>query len=136
MPAVAATPTRNTTVPAANKKPMNRTSKRIIEYPFQPLRHNKALPLRNVLPIRPYVSYVGRKGILIDSEDLAVVFYRIAAVAKLGLPPSDRFRFQFAGPAVARRLAKKASIACAIDPTVRERQFSDTRCSRSPLFET
>jgi hypothetical protein len=39
-PAVAATPTRNTTVPAANKKPMNRTSKRISEYPFQPLRRN------------------------------------------------------------------------------------------------
>jgi hypothetical protein len=37
---VAATPTRNTTVPAANKKPKNRTSKRIIEYPFQPLRRS------------------------------------------------------------------------------------------------
>jgi hypothetical protein len=35
-PAAAATPTRNTTVPAANKKPMNRTSNRIIEVPFQP----------------------------------------------------------------------------------------------------
>jgi hypothetical protein len=30
-PATAATPTRNTTVPAANKNPKNRTSKRIID---------------------------------------------------------------------------------------------------------
>jgi hypothetical protein len=37
---MAATPTRNTTVPAANRKPKNRTSKRIIEYPFQPERRN------------------------------------------------------------------------------------------------
>ena len=44
--------------------------------------------------------------------------------------------FHLPGPAVASRLAKNASIACAIDPTVRFRQFSDTRCSRSPLFET
>ena len=36
--ATPATPTRNTTVPAANKKPMNRTRKRIIEVPFQPVR--------------------------------------------------------------------------------------------------
>jgi hypothetical protein len=37
---MAATPTRNTTVPAANRKPKNRTSKRIIDYPFQPLRQS------------------------------------------------------------------------------------------------
>jgi hypothetical protein len=42
MPAVAATPTRNTTVPAANKNPMNRTRKRISEYPFQPQRRPTA----------------------------------------------------------------------------------------------
>jgi hypothetical protein len=50
---VAATPTRNTTVPAANKKPMNRTSKRISEYPFQPLRRNsRRFPQRSDLPFR------------------------------------------------------------------------------------
>jgi hypothetical protein len=40
---VAATPTRNRTVPAANNNPINRTSKRISEYPFQPLRQKLAL---------------------------------------------------------------------------------------------
>src|SRR5207248_8846573 len=33
-PAAAATPTRNTTVPAANRNPKNRTSKRITEVPL------------------------------------------------------------------------------------------------------
>ncbi len=51
-------------------------------------------------------------------------------------PLSFRSGFHLAGPAVASRLAKNASIACAIEPTVLVRQFSDTRCSRSPLFET
>ena len=46
---------------------------------------------------------------------------------------ATRIRFFICPPA---SLAKKASIACAIDPTVLFRQFSDTRCSRSPLFET
>src|SRR6476619_4217183 len=53
------------------------------------------------------------------------------------LPLRDARRtFYLPGPAVASRLAKNVSIACAIDPTVRFRQFSDTRCSRSPLLET
>jgi hypothetical protein len=84
---------------------------------------------------------------LADSEDPAVIFYTVAAVAKLGLPqwngalftpPLHNFQLDFhlPGPAVASRLAKKASIAWAIDPTVLVRQFSDTKCSRSPLFET
>ena len=48
-----ATPTRNTTVPAANKKPMNRTSKRIIEIPFQPLRRStRRLPSRECPRLR------------------------------------------------------------------------------------
>ena len=39
-PATPATPTRNTTVPAVNRKPKNRTTKRITEVPFQPLRRD------------------------------------------------------------------------------------------------
>ena len=78
-----------------------------------------------------------------DSEDPTLLFYTVVAVAKLGLGlvydtlfaqlPRDAHAI-FHLPA--SLLAKKASIACAIDPTVLFRQFSDTRCSRSPLFET
>jgi hypothetical protein len=51
---------------------MNRTSKRIIDYPFQPLRRNsrrlpQRTPLRSNLPFKAGVSHVGRGGILIDS---------------------------------------------------------------------
>ena len=63
-----------------------------------------------------------------DSEDQQSIFYTVAAVAKLGLglPYGTLFRlrlrnaqrtFYLPGPAVASRLAKNASIACAIDPT-------------------
>jgi hypothetical protein len=59
---------------------------------------------------------------LTDSEDPAVVFYTVAAVAKLGLPQRNgrlfmplsvglQLAFHLPGPAVASRLAKKASIA-------------------------
>ena len=78
-----------------------------------------------------------------DSEDPTLFFYTVVAVAKLGLGlvydtlfaqlPRDAHAI-FHLPA--SLLAKKASIACAIDPTVLVRQFSETRCSRSPLLET
>jgi hypothetical protein len=73
---------------------MNRTSKRITEYPFQPLRRNDGrfsstrTPPQSDLPFRAVASYVGQGGIWIDSEALAVIFYKAAAVAKLGLPSS------------------------------------------------
>src|ERR1700733_14423478 len=70
-----------------------------------------------------------------DSGHLAVV-YKAAAVAKLGLGSRLPVSSHFAGPAVASRLARNTSIACAIAPTVRSRQVSETRCSRSLLFET
>jgi len=44
--------------------------------------------------------------------------------------------FQFAGPADTMRRPRKVSIACATDPTVFDRQLSETSCSRSLLFET
>src|SRR5689334_8450017 len=134
---MAATPTRNTTVPAANRKPKNRTSKRIIEYPFQPCRQT----LPTLSPVRQSGATAVRiAGFRIPARNfsrfigLGAEFYSVVAVAKLGLhcPPA----FQLPGPAVAKRLAKKASIACATEPALRERQPSDTRCSRSSLFET
>src|SRR3979411_1506844 len=70
-----------------------------------------------------------------DSQGLGGIFYRTAAVAKLGLPP-PLYAFQLACPALASRLAKKTVITCAIEPTVRDRQVSETRCSRSPLLDT
>ena len=100
----------------------------------------------NELPLRGR-TIKGPADNIADSEDQQPIFYTVAAVAKLGLGPPDgtlfslplrdaHRTFHLPGPAVASRLAKNASIACAIDPTVRFRQFSDTRCSRSPLFET
>jgi hypothetical protein len=53
---------------------MNRTSKRIIEYPFQPLRRNcrrfpsARIPPRNRQPFTALYR-VGPKGSLSDSED-------------------------------------------------------------------
>src|SRR4051794_14694333 len=106
---------------------MNRTRKRISEYPFQPSSHPQQAVLLRPDPPR-------RKAILPILQALAVAFYRTAAVAKLGLARCKPRIFQFAEPADTMRLAKKASIACATDPTVLERQLSDTRCSRSLLF--
>src|SRR4051794_5814155 len=126
MPAVAATPTRNSTVPAANKNPMNRTRKRISEYPFQPLRRPAAFSGQ----ARP----AGRRIFRFCRPFRG--FYRTGAVAKLGLAPLQVPPFQFAAPADTIRLAKKVSIACATDPTVLDRQWSDCRCSRSLLLET
>src|ERR1700677_3926874 len=85
------------TVPAANRKPKNRTSKRIIEYPFQPLRrssrrHHQCEGLRVMVSGSPPANNIPL-GIplghdpVVDSEALAAVFYNAAAVAKLGLPP-------------------------------------------------
>src|SRR3984957_10865511 len=90
---MAATPTRNTTVPAANRKPKNRTRKRIIDYPFQPLRQSS----------RRYPQYEDISGmacrfaqpsnISAETDPWSIpktsrrVFYTAAAVAKLGLPP-------------------------------------------------
>jgi hypothetical protein len=94
--------------------------------------------LRIDLRFRECAQYIGRDRLLIDSEDFAVAFlffYKAVAVAKLGLSIIWPVRFQFVGPAFATRLAKKTSIACAIDPTVRARQLSDFMCSRSSLFE-
>jgi hypothetical protein len=55
---------------------MNRTKKRISEYPFQPLRRN----------VRRFpVGLVSPEGDFTDSAGLAAAFYRTAAVAKLGL---------------------------------------------------
>ena len=78
-----------------------------------------------------------------DSEDPTLLFYTVVAVAKLGLGLAYGALFtQLSRHAhsifhlPASLLAKNVSIACAIDPTVLFRQFSDTRCSRSPLFET
>src|ERR1700709_2426090 len=109
MPAVAATPTRNTTVPAANKKPMNRTRKRISEYPFQPSAPQQTASSGSIDPCR--------KPILPILQALAVAFYRTAAVAKLGLARCEPRLFQFAEPADTIRLAKKASVASATTPT-------------------
>src|SRR5436190_14913009 len=76
-----------------------------------------------------------RRGNLTDSASPSVLFYWAGAVAKLGLlPPGSPF--QFADPAATNRLARNASMAWAIEPTVRERQLSDTRCWRSALLET
>ena len=73
----------------------------------------------------------------------AVLFYSVVAVAKLGLGlPDGRFSLSSCGsarsiftcpPAVWRR--KRQSPGPSIRPSW-FRQFSDTRCSRSPLFET
>src|SRR6516164_9731218 len=112
-------PTRNTTVPAANRKPKNRTSKRMIE--------------ASVLALR--AKNTGAFLKLVDSAGPRGVFYSAVAVAKLGLRPAS-YLFDSDCPAVARRLAKNASMACATDPTVRDRQLSETRCSRSSLLET
>src|SRR3954470_6702791 len=60
----------------------------------------------------------------------------MAAVAKPWLCLLGILHFQRAGADDTKRLAKKASIACATDATVFDRQLSDTRCSRSLLFET
>src|SRR6185436_16614599 len=106
---------------------------------------NTAAPPNEVPPRGRTIK--GPADKLTDSGDLQSIFYTVAAVAKLGLGPPDgtlfslpprnaHYTFHLPGPAVACRLAKNVSIACAIDPTVRFRQFSDTRCSRSPLFET
>jgi hypothetical protein len=58
---------------------MNRTSKRIIEYPFQALRRTSRrfrqrdnVAERSAIPRRPILP--GRAGIFIDSNDLAAVF--------------------------------------------------------------
>src|SRR5665647_18397 len=143
--AAAATPTRNTPVPAANRKPRNRTSKRIVDYPFQPVRRDDRHSFsvcRETIRRSAGKHIISCPGGIFDRFPGRVgSFYRTAAVAKLGLAAAAlmSFRFagpQFAGPARATRLARKTSMACAIDPTVRERQLSDTRCSRSPLFET
>src|SRR5215216_5691901 len=101
----------------------------------------------NEMPPRGRTNNKVRRTILTDSEDQQSIFYTVAAVAKLGLgPPAGRvfslplrnahWTFHLPGPVVASRLAKNASIAWAIAPTVRHRQLSDTRCSRSALFET
>jgi hypothetical protein len=52
---------------------MNRTSKRISEYPFQPVRRNTRRLLQsehrspNDLPVHASLSQAGREGTLIDS---------------------------------------------------------------------
>jgi len=63
--------------------------------------------------------------------------YTALAVAKLGLfVHAPWSTFHLVGAAVASRLLRKMSIACAIEAIAFDRQLSDTRCSRSSLFET
>src|SRR6202035_5494351 len=101
----AATPTRTTTVPAPNRKPMNRTSKRIIDDPFQPLRQSsRRYPqyedISGTACRFPQASNISAENDLRSiPKALRPFFYTVAAVAKLGLPPCD-VPFQFAGPAV------------------------------------
>jgi hypothetical protein len=70
---------------------MNRTSKRIPECPFQPVRRDGGVFLsvntaaeRSAIPHGHILRWP--RGNLIVSEDLVVFFYKAAAVAKLGLP--------------------------------------------------
>jgi len=54
---------------------MNRTNKRISEYPFQPLRRDsRRFPQRSDCDSAQASQYIGRERILIDSKDPAVVF--------------------------------------------------------------
>src|ERR1700681_3286898 len=84
MPAVPATPTRNTTVPAANRNPKNRTSKRIVS-----IRSNPAPPKAPsfVRSFRRYgslaLSHEQKNSIV--CKDLATISYNALAVAELGL---------------------------------------------------
>src|SRR3954453_14663076 len=175
---MAPTPTRNNTVPAANRKPMNRTSKRIICLSVQTLDQPKDQPktsLRSALGTENRHQTIANSPALLNTisagpKTLAERdsrrfrnplrrFYKAPAVAKLGLlrrdgkslsirrspgrqyddPPVVNSTIpgrQLDDPAVAIRLAKNPSIACAIEPTARERHPSETRCSRSPLLET
>jgi hypothetical protein len=65
---------------------MNRTSKRISEYPFQPARRNIGrFPQRehrspNDPKFRAGLLYLGQEEILIDSKTPRSIFYRAVAV--------------------------------------------------------
>jgi len=112
-----------------------RTSKRIIKYPFQPCAVTTGtFPCVSPAEQSPFRASYAVGADFDRFRDLADVFYRTGAVAKLGLRPRG-FPFSVRRPAVARRLAKKASIACAIEPTVRNASFRD-QMFESPLFET
>src|SRR6476661_10069697 len=89
-PATPATPTRNTTVPAANRNPKNRTSKRIIDplCSVQTRRQTKAA--RSLFVAKSYQVHSAHYtfccgGIISHSERLIRISIRPAAVAKLGL---------------------------------------------------
>src|SRR4051795_5980045 len=105
---MAPTPTRNNTVPAANRKPMNRTSKRIICLSVQTLDQPKEQPktsLRSALGTENRHQTIANSPALLDTisagpKTLAERgsrrfrnplrrFYKAPAVAKLGLLRRD-----------------------------------------------
>src|SRR3954471_24052905 len=106
---------------------MNRTRKRISGYPSKILSPQKH-------------GYSGvtalQRADFTDSAGLPNLFIERPLWPNHDLGHWDSSISQCAGTADTMRLAKKASIACATDPTDFDRQLSDTRCSRSLLFET
>ena len=63
-----------------------------------------------------------------DSAMVSATIYNAAAVSKLGLWGRSIVRFHLPGTAETTRLPRNMSTACATDPTVLERQLSETRC--------
>src|SRR3954468_9892728 len=105
---MAPTPTRNNTVPAANRKPMNRTSKRIICLSVQTLDQPKDQPktsLRSALGTENRHQTIANSPALLNTISAGPTtlaerdsrrfrnplrrFYKAPAVAKLGLLRRD-----------------------------------------------
>src|SRR5579859_3251161 len=90
-PATAATPTRNTTVPAANKKPKNRTSKRITMNSVQSPRRMTGAPVEVFSAPRSSLAGAGLYHTPPQGEQRRFLrvprrldVYKASAVAKLG----------------------------------------------------